>query len=630
MSFPILDNRLRPLLLTVTLLATPLSLFAAEEVPRSRAPDITVNGINELRLARGYDISESTLDRPWDYLINTMDVTAQAREFYTKLRFDVQEPSMGFNPPEPVFREYLSRRTFGFETAPLTLEAGNISTQFGRGLTLSLKEDRDIERYVILDGVYGRLLYPWVTIQGIAGRPYQWRNRPLALNAADESDRGDTVALIDAADLRMRNNVEGIYVELFDPAEKPLFSFLSSCQVGGGLVRYSSGVGPLRLGYQDTVAIERPFWYQNRETWYLPSASASLSLGEYALSIDQAWMTGKIHNYTNPMDSVHGAFDSSFTTPTAPSTYVSAQAALHGVSLLAEYKNYFYSETVLFSEEVGSFLIPPGVRYINSWHLLNKHMLSNLMGDAIGYKFMLNWSPLESSLLTGDFSFGGRHGHDTHFGITPESAYWEAYGEWSQEAGDRITAKVGIDYGKLDPEQPKVTFRTLACQVNAGPFKQRHSFGLTVESQLNDKPFLAEPSIQSLKDLIVRTVHPDSLLQDTLRFDYLVPDAERSPYTQRAVNLLLTLTYSFSPLLTVGVTMEHEVVLESLDDIHVQTEISSLTNNYASIGLLLKPFPNNTISMEYGSMSGGKKCTLGTCVDLPEYKGFKLLFTSMF
>ena len=111
-------------------------------------------------------------------------------------------------------------------TGPLTLEAGNINTQFGRGLTLSLKEDRDIERYAILDGIYGRLLYPWITIQGIAGRPYQWRNRPLALNAAPESDRGDTVALIDATDLRMRNNVEGVYVELFDPAENPLFSFL--------------------------------------------------------------------------------------------------------------------------------------------------------------------------------------------------------------------------------------------------------------------------------------------------------------------------------------------------------------------------------------------------------------------
>ena len=626
MGFSSLDNCLRPLLLTAAALAIPASLFAAEVLSQSRAPDISVSGINELRLAHGYDISERTLDRPWNYLINTMDVTAQASAFYTKLRFDVQEPSMGFNPPEPVFREYLSRRTFGFETAPLLLEAGNISTQFGRGLTLSLKEDREIERYVLLDGVYGRLLYPWVTVQGVAGRPYQWRNRLLALKATEESGNGDTVALIDAADLRMRNNVEGVYVELFDPAEKPQFSFLSSCQVSGGLVRYSSGVGPLRK-----EIIEGPFWYQNREIWYLPSASVSLSSGEYAFSIDQAWMTGSIHNYYS-MDSMRGAFDSAFTTPTAPSTYVSARTTLLGVSLLAEYKNYAYFETIDFSEEeVGAFLIPPSVRYTHSWHLLNRHMLSNLMGDAVGYKFMLNWSPVESSLLTADFSYGGRHEPDTRFSIMPKSTYWEAYGEWSQEVGDRISAKVGFDYGKLDPDdQPKVTFRTLACQVNAGPFKERHSLGLTVESQLNDKPFLAEPDIQALKDLIVRTVHPDSLQLDTLRFDYLVPDAARTPYTQRAINLLLTLTYGFSPLLVVSVTLEHEVVLDPLDDIHVQTEISALTNNYASIGLVLKPFPNNTVSMEYGSMSGGKKCTLGTCVDLPPYKGLRLLFTSMF
>jgi len=626
MSFPILDNRLRPLLLAVTLLATPPSLFAAEEAPQSRAPDITVNGINELRLARGYDISDNTLDRPWNYLTDIMDITARTGVFYTKLRFEVQEPNMGFNMPEPVFREYLSRRTFGFETAPLLLEAGNISTQFGRGLTLSLKEDREIERYVLLDGVYGRLLYPWVTVQAVAGRPYQWRNRLLALNAIEENGRGDTVALIEAADLRMRDNVEGIYVELFDPAEKPLFSFLSSCQVSGGLVRYSSGVGPLRKEIN-----ERPFWYQDKETWYLPSASANLSSGDYALSIDQAWMTGSIHNYYS-MDSMRGAFDSAFTTPSAPSTYVSARAALYGVSLLAEYKNYAYSETVAFSEEeIGSFLIPPSVRYVHTWHLLNRHMLSNLMGDAIGYKFMLNWSPVESSLLTADFSYGGRHEPDTRFSIMPQSAYWEAYGEWSQEIGDRITAKAGFDYGKLDPyDQPKVTFRTLACQVNAGPFKERHSLGLTVESQLNDKPFLAEPDIQALKNLIVRTVHPDSLGLDTLQFDYLVPDAARTPYTQHAINLLLTLTYGFSPLLVVSVTLEHEVVLDPLDDIHVQTDISALANNYASIGLVLRPFPNNTVSMEYGSMSGGKKCTLGSCVDLPAYKGLRLLFTSMF
>ncbi|MBN1129319.1 MAG: hypothetical protein JXA71_10050 [Chitinispirillaceae bacterium] len=623
-------------------LAVCSPVFIALGLSQALAPDLAITGVNELRLSRGHDISADLQDKPWDYLVNTMDITAQARSFYTKLRFDVQEPSMGFNPVEPVYREYLSRRTFGFETAPLTLEAGHVTTQFGRGLTLSLKEDHDIEQYAILDGVYGRMLYSWVTIQGIVGRPYQWCNQPLALKTLDQTGLGDTVALIDAANLRMRNNVEGVYVELFDPVERPLLPFLSACQVGGGLVRYSTGVGPLKLGFHDTVMIERPFWYQDRETWYLPSTSVNVAYREYGLSFDQAWMTGRIHNYINPMDSVQGPFDSAFATPTAPSTYVSANAALYGVSLLAEYKNYHYAKTVFFSEEIGSFLIPPYVRYMHSWHLLNKHLLSNLMDNTVGYKVMLNWSPLESSLLTADFCYGGRHGRDSWYGITPNATYWEAYAEWSQEAADRITTKVGMDYGKLDPEQPKVTFRTLACQVNAGPYWKRHSFGITLESQFNDKPFLAEPDMQALKELITHVVPADSLSpyidpvsgdtlhKDTLLYDYLVPDAQRSSYTQRGLNLLLTLTYGFAPWLTMSMTLEREVMLEDLDNIHVVTDIASRINNYASIGMVLKPFSNNTLTLEYGSMSGGKKCTLGTCVDMPAFRGFKMNFTSMF
>ncbi|MBN1128909.1 MAG: hypothetical protein JXA71_07985 [Chitinispirillaceae bacterium] len=637
-GFPTLPKTI----ITVAVLTACNPVFVAHGLCQAFASDVGITGVNELRLSRGYDISFTDADKPWDYLVNTMDITAQAKTFYSKLRFDVQEPSMGFNPVEPVYREYLSRRTFGFEIAPLTLEAGHVTTQFGRGLTLSLKEDRDIEQYVILDGVYGRLLYPWLTFQGIAGRPYQWRNRPLALKTMDLTGLGDTVALIDAADLRMRNNVEGVYVELFDPIEKPFLPFLSACQVGGGLVRYSSGVGPLQLGYHDTVTIQKPFWYQDRETWYLPSASANVAYREYALSFDQAWMTGTIHNYYNPMDSMRGPFDSVFTTPTAPSTYVSANAALYGVSLLAEYKNYHYAETVFFSEEIGSFLIPPHVRYMHSWHLLNKHLLSNLMADDIGYKVMLNWSPLVSSLLTVDFCYGGRHERESSFSIMEKSAYWEAYAEWSQDVSDRILAKAGVDYGKLDPEQPKVTFRTLAGQVNAGPYRERHSFGIILENQLNDKPFLAEQDEQALKNLIARIVPQDSLTpvvdpvsgdtlyKDTLLYDYLVPDAERSSYTQRGLNLLLTLTYGFAPWLTLSMTLEREVVLEDMDNIHVVTDIASSINSYASFGLVLRPFPDNTLTLEYGSMSGGKKCTLGTCVDLPAFRGFRMNFTSMF
>jgi hypothetical protein len=45
---------------------------------------------------------------------------------------------------------------------------------------------------------------------------------------------------------------------------------------------------------------------------------------------------------------------------------------------------------------------------------------------------------------------------------------------------------------------------------------------------------------------------------------------------------------------------------------------------------VVKPVAGTTVTGEYGSMSGGKKCTLGTCVDLPPFKGFKLTIESVF
>jgi hypothetical protein len=615
-------------------------------------PDITVSGFNELRFADGYDISGGS-SRPWKYLTNTSDVRVGVGALYLKTRFDVEEPSLGYNPPEPVYREYFSRRTIGLEINPFFIEAGHVSTQFGRGLTLSLKEDREIERYSLLDGVYGQLRYPWVTLQGIAGRPVDQRNRQVELLDVIESseyDPPDTILVLDEADARFRNLIAGLYTEAFFPVDKAPFSFLSSGSIGGGLVRYNSDVGPLSR-IPDPDHPERPLWYQNHTSLYLPSVALNMACGDFGLSTEHAWMRGAVHTFHDLSDSGRGLFDSAFTKPEGFSSYISMNAQLFGVSLLAEYKNYFYRKWEVFSisevdfdmfdkaseayEEVSAFFIPPSVRYQHSWHLLNKHLPSNFMADIIGYKFMLNWAPTGSSMLTADFCFGGPHDHDSRFRLKKENSYWEAYGEWAQELGDRLNLKVGFDYGRVDPvEQPKVTFRTLACDVSAGPFAGRHSFGLVLESQLNDKPFLAEKDTAALMDLISRTVPANTLsmystYEDTLEFgNPLVPESERSRYRQYAFNLLATLSYHLSPWLSVAITLEHEMLL-SKEEPSIVTEILSETHNYASIGLNLKPFPNHTVTLEYGSMSGGKKCTLGTCVDLPPFKGFKLTINSM-
>jgi hypothetical protein len=598
----------------------------------SSGPPITVSGLNELRYADGYDMSRDLL-RPWEYLLNSTDARVQTGGLYLKMRFDVEEPSLGYNPPDPVYREYFSRRTIGFETDPFIIEAGHVTTQFGRGLTLSLKEDRDIEQYSILDGVFGQVRFPWMTLLAIVGRPIEWLSKPIALLDVSEWGDPDTILIGGQADLRMRNIIAGGFAEMFLPVDKPIFSFFSSGSVGAGLVRYNTDVGPLSPGFRDTADLDDPFWYQNRTALYLPSASISLSQDAFSASMEQAWMRGTEHQYFNSMDSNSGAFDSTSWTPTGTSTYLSAQAQLFGVSLLLEYKNYYYDKSHAFSKEVSAFLIPPAVRYQHSWHLLNKHMLSNLMADAVGYNAMLTWSPTQSATVIADFNFGGTH--------KPGRNYWEAYGEWQQETGDLLTTKVGFDYGKLEPEQQQATYRTLACDIETGPYGKGHSFGLTLETQLNDKPFLSEKDNASLIDLIRRTVPSDSLkpfinqktgdtiARDPLLYDYLVPDGKRSNYRQYALNLLVTLSYHFVPWLTVAVTFEHEMKLDDRDYIHDATEIDSKSRNYASLGVSLKPNSSNTISMEFGSMSGGKKCTLGTCVDIPVFKGFKLTITSM-
>lgn len=618
--------------------STILFIVSASATAQVNQGGLNATGSNLLRYADGFNTTTAT-KRPWQYLTNSTDIRLNIRTLYSRLRFDVEEPGMGFNPAEPVHREYLSRRTIGFDDGRFLIEAGHVSTQFGRGLTLSLKEDREVELTSILDGFFGEMRLPWMTIHIIAGRPYEWRNNPITL-ITQKGRRGDTL-FTNVADFRMRDMIAGGSVELFLQPEQIPLPFGTSGSLSGNIVRYDINAGPLSSNYTGNH-----FLYQNMKRLYLPSLSGTASIEDFTFTAEQAWLRGTTHTYVTH-DTM--AYDSVFTGKNAPSTYLSFSGQIESFSLLAEYKNYFYAKSslfardnsALFTRDVASFLAPPSVRYIHSWHLLNKQLVSNLMDDIIGYNALLSWAPTESSLLTVNGSYGGRHHEASRFALAVDARFWELYAEWSQMVGKVVQLKTGFDYGKLDPFQPKVTFRTFAAEAMIGPLHKRHSMGITFESQINSKPFLAERSRSALIDLIKTFVAPDSLLpyynpvtgesstRDTLRYDNLVPGSNRSTYTQFAVNLLTTLSYSYSPWLTGALTFEHEVKLEEFDNIHIVTDLSSHKKYYASAAIGIKPHPNHTLTIEYGSMSGGKKCSLGTCVDLPPFEGLKVKLVSI-
>lgn len=594
----------------------------------------SVSGRNEFRFADGYDNTHA-VPKPWNYLINSTDFSITAAKLYIKSRFDVEEPSAGFNPAEPVHREYFSRRTLGLQLDNITIEAGHVGTQFGRGLTLSCKEDREIEQYSLIDGIYGNFRNSFITLQGIAGRPYQLRNRTRSLLSYSNLFWGgpDTILVQNTPDLRQRDMISGIHSEFFLPFETFSIPVITSGSLSGGIVGFSSNVKALASDYHDTAQTGQ-FWYQPRQEFRLPSAAVNIAAGDFGFSVENSWLSGSEYRLSTSTDPSIGTYEAVDELPVSRATYISANGTIGNLSLLAEYKSYLYAHSEVSLESIDGYFIPPAVRYQHTWHLLNKHMLSNLMGNELAYNVLLNWSPYENALFTVNATFGGRHELADKQTFKPEEPYWEAYTEWQQDIGERLSVKAGFDYGKIDPDPPNgdVTFRTLAGMIEAGPFYADHSFKFILENQLNSKPILAEESINHLKQLIIDILNPDTTTSDNWVEinESLLPASERNTHMQYTFNILTTLEYSFRDWFTISFTFEHEALPEDREHVTIISAITSKQHDYASVGLRVKPIDGTTVTTEYGSMSGGKKCTLGTCVDLPPFEGFKLTIESVF
>ena len=604
----------------------PLPLQALSLQSFGENNPLIISGGNEFKFAYGYN-NTYEVPKPWKYLINSTDFSITAWKLYFKCRFDIEEPSMGFNPAEQVHREYFSRRTLGLQLDKLTIEAGHVGTQFGRGLTLSCKEDREIEQYSLIDGVYSTFRTDRMTLQGIAGRPYQLLNAPQSLLTFSSGNFGgapDTLLVQAPPDLEQRDMIAGLHAEFFLPVDRFAIPVITSGSLGGGVVRYAHDVGSLDYSFHDTTL----FWYQPRRNFWLPSAALNISTGDFGLSVENSWFAGSIFYLDTS-----GAFETREDLPHSRSTYICADGAVGNFSLLGEYKSYHYDRSGTDLAGIDGYIIPPAVRYQHSWYLLNKHLRSNLMGNELAYNLLLNWSPNDKALLTVNATFGGRHKPEYPRTLLPEDPHWEFYTEWQQEINQHISVKTGLDYGKIDPDPPNdvVTFRTLAGMMEAGPYHNRHSFKVTLESQLNSKQILAENNIDELRRLIIDIENPDTTSENWVELNTsLIPASYRNTHTQYVFNFLAILEYSFRHWLAVSVTFEHESLPDERDNVTIIPVITSKKRNFASLGIRVRPIEGTTITGEYGSMSGGKKCTLGTCVDLPPFKGFKLTIESVF
>jgi len=604
---------------------------------------ISVSGDNILQGGMGYkDIDQSSTKKPGDYLTDYLNFDIQIRKFFLQGRFQIDQPSLGYDPSSPVFREFISRRAVGFKGHHMTFKAGHFMTTFGRGLSLALKEDVTIERATILDGVLMDVRLPLLEIQGMAGRSMTRKVNTVSIDSDDyDEETGETIVIQQELDNpEYRDNIFGIHVESYPFSRLESVPLLSGCALGAGIVDYRTDVSAIQsgrgidtitvdgMGVADTTFGNR--YYQNRKNTFLPSIHVDLSVGSIDAYAEHARMLYRKHAFVDTLFDDRMVDDAE-----SHATYVSLGACFLDFSLMGEYKNYFYGHNNNQGCNVvvdGEYVDPPAARHRHIWQLLTKHIPANTVRDVVGYRLVLDWSRFENATFEVSYCCGGRHrkrqGRYSQFtfGNDENEDYWDIYLQSNLNIGSWFTSKIGLNYGKIDPYEPDARYATVGSKFDLGPFLRGHAVGLALELQRNSKEFRAERDSAA----VMAVAGPYTPAGESA-FDYYsdVPDELKSLHKQWTWNLVVTVSYSFSPYLAFSATLEKETPFFQGRPV-LQSDVTSNDRFYRSVGIKVRPVENHSIQLEVGSHSGGQKCTLGECVMVPSFEGLKLSITSLF
>ncbi|MBN1982909.1 MAG: hypothetical protein JW795_15365, partial [Chitinivibrionales bacterium] len=440
-------NRLTRVSLPFIVFVFTLSLST---IGQETTASIRVRGTNILQLAQGdKNIHDVRLRMPWNYATDYLDFHLGIQQFFVTARFQADQSSLGLNPISSVFREFVSRRTFGFVTEHITLSGGHCKTIFGKGLSLNLQEDVTIEKANILDGVFFKASLPAVSVQAIAGRPVG------KSGSATETDPN------------YRDNIIGVYAETYPFASLPKPAFITSASSGAGLVYFGKNVSRPAIitvidssqGKKDTISIG----YQKKNDIFVPSLDIAASMNNLDAAIEAAWLLYRDHDTANLKAATVDRANSS-------SIYATLSTQLGSLSLVGEYKNYFFAQPYTPQkanlpkrmnnpgfDRVSQFIEPPLVRYKHSWFLLTKQIKSATTDDVLGYAATVVWPLKTPTTLVLHGAAGGAHrltsapdGYSWLF-FSRKKRYWETYGEIEHEVSPVISGKIGVDAGHINP-----------------------------------------------------------------------------------------------------------------------------------------------------------------------------------
>ena len=544
--------------------AFALLLLRSTAYGQSASDGFSAVGSNLLRVGAG-----STNDGVNDIMKRYTEEIANARLFFKNLsiglRYEMDDPS-------EVGRSFqgLRRRWITYRRDKIELQAGDVTALYGRGLAINLFESRPLNFDAWLDGVAGSYQYDWTKeesslrpslgIHGVAGTLNFYQIQPSTVPDLHVSAR----------------SINGEFG-----------FFKKQLVLGTGFTQ--AFTNPL-TGKETDRQVNQPDYYVSMH------AGAFDLFAQYTDNREIiSTLNGKPDSATNHGSAAYGA--------------ISYASSILGLTF--EYKNYQYYTGPTdgpYSKYFGKLPIsnPPEVYKEFTYTSITRTTHAVNFNDEVGMQLEANITAIPNVTITMNGAVASRHnaygaGIDTvtfqairtgttsilpKFGDLAYYPFWEGFVEVEYELGELDYIKVFYhrrgDVITYDPNEPELSDRRRSTTVGA------------------KWQYVTAPS-QSLL----------AIFEHQWMTDYA-----RVGDNKDFLNELLTLQYSFDPVITFGGVFDFSTEYEEPRHIWPQAFVSTRIGE------------SHTLLASYGAERGGLNCTGGICRVVPPFNGLRLTLTS--
>lgn len=394
-------------MLTTSLTLVAFNLFA-QELPSG------------LRISNQMEYSYGTLERELEDIENRetfenwMNINYIRGIFSTSLRFDSFQPFDDADNPILVpdhLNTELAFRNIGIKTKRFELVVGNYYALLGRGLLLSIYEQRDIRFDNNLEGVKTKFKHKLFDFTALTGTP--------------EDENKERKDILHAGDLEIKIPSEYLFGQKFNYG----FTVLSN-----------------QFQAQEGTEFQRLIATSNRAEFI----SANFDFyGEYG--IKQNTRLGKVT-----------LSDSTNANPfyqKGSGLYLSGVVTTEFASLSGEWKDYDNFKIAPSNVSSEFYNTPPSVIRQQTYTLLNRHPLRLDQNNEKGYQFEMTILPTEKAVVVLNTSKTKNQNSNSEFAkkfriserknFTPGATVWEEfYGHVNYEFSDEFFATLGFSKAK--------------------------------------------------------------------------------------------------------------------------------------------------------------------------------------